>query len=189
MLSLFLSLLWSTPHAISKLVVFVWNFSPLDRGSHKSAQWARYTRDGRFGSKLGQIGPKWDKSGSFSDQISVYLARRAKCTEIWSEKAPDFSHLGPIWPTLEPNLPSLWTRPQWICQTVRLLVTAQCSQSGHIGDQIPTNVSQVGQIQNFFPSGENLTSISVDQEFSYKLMIRFYNLTYYGNILTTMLTR
>ena len=33
-------------------------------------------RDGRFGSKVGQIGPKWDKSGAFS--------------------APDLSHLGPI---------------------------------------------------------------------------------------------
>ena len=33
-------------------------------------------RDGRFGSKVGQIGPKWDKSGAFSDQISVHLARR-----------------------------------------------------------------------------------------------------------------
>ena len=29
-------------------------------------------RDGRFGSKVGQIGPKWDKSGAFSDQISVH---------------------------------------------------------------------------------------------------------------------
>ena len=47
-------------------------------------------RDGRFDSKVGQIGPKWDK-----------------CTEIWSEKAPDLSHLGPIWPTLEPNLAPL----------------------------------------------------------------------------------
>ena len=26
------------------------------------------SRDGRFGSKMGQIGPKWDKSGTFSDQ-------------------------------------------------------------------------------------------------------------------------
>ena len=32
------------------------------------------SRDGRFGSKVGQIGPKWDKSGAFSDQISVHLA-------------------------------------------------------------------------------------------------------------------
>ena len=31
-------------------------------------------RDGRFGSKVGQIGPKWNKSGAFSDQISVHLA-------------------------------------------------------------------------------------------------------------------
>ena len=30
-------------------------------------------RDGRFGSKVGQIGPKWDKSGSISDQISVHF--------------------------------------------------------------------------------------------------------------------
>ena len=30
--------------------------------------------DGRFGSKVGQIGPKRDKSGAFSDQISVHLA-------------------------------------------------------------------------------------------------------------------
>ena len=32
-------------------------------------------RDGRFGSKVGQIGPKWDKSGTFTDQISVHLAQ------------------------------------------------------------------------------------------------------------------
>ena len=37
-----------------------------------------------------------------------FCCRGAKCTEIWSEKAPDLSHLGPIWPTLEPNLASLW---------------------------------------------------------------------------------
>ena len=28
----------------------------------------------RAGSKLSQIGPKWDKSGAFSDPISVHLA-------------------------------------------------------------------------------------------------------------------
>ena len=38
--------------------------------------------DGRLGFKVGQIGPKWDKFGAFSDQISVHLAPRAKCTEI-----------------------------------------------------------------------------------------------------------
>ena len=31
-------------------------------------------RAGRFGSKLDQIGRKLDKSGAFSDQISVHLA-------------------------------------------------------------------------------------------------------------------
>ena len=31
-----------------------------------------------FGPKVGQIGPKWDKSGKFSDQIQYILAHRAK---------------------------------------------------------------------------------------------------------------
>ena len=33
-----------------------------------------FDRDCRFGSKVSQIGPKWDKFGPFSDQISVHLA-------------------------------------------------------------------------------------------------------------------
>ena len=37
----------------------------------------RYNRDGRFGSKVGQIGPKQDKSGAFSDQISVLNALKS----------------------------------------------------------------------------------------------------------------
>ena len=53
-------------------------------------------RDGSFGSKVGQIGPIWDKSGTFSDQISVHFGAAPKCTEIGSEKVPDLSHLGPI---------------------------------------------------------------------------------------------
>ena len=36
------------------------------------------TMDGRFDSKVGQIGSKWDKSGAFSDQISVHLAQGRK---------------------------------------------------------------------------------------------------------------
>ena len=55
-----------------------------------------------------KLDPKLDKSGTFSDQISVHLARWAKCTEILSEKVPDLSHLRSIWLTLEPNLPSLY---------------------------------------------------------------------------------
>ena len=31
-------------------------------------------RDDTFGSKVGQIGPNWDKSRAFSDHISVDLA-------------------------------------------------------------------------------------------------------------------
>ena len=51
------------------------------------------TRGGRFGFKVDQIGPKWDKSGAFSDQISVHLAQG---------------------PTLEINLPSLVPRERQI---------------------------------------------------------------------------
>ena len=40
----------------------------------KSYKSATLTRDGRFDSKVGQICPKWDKSGAFSYQISVHLA-------------------------------------------------------------------------------------------------------------------
>ena len=29
--------------------------------------------DAKFGTKVGQIGPKWDKSETFSDQISVHF--------------------------------------------------------------------------------------------------------------------
>ena len=31
-------------------------------------------KDVRFRPKVGHIGPKWDKSGAFSDKISVHLA-------------------------------------------------------------------------------------------------------------------
>ena len=41
-----------------------------------------------------RLDPKLDKSGTFSDQISVHLARWAKCSEIWSEKFPNLSNLG-----------------------------------------------------------------------------------------------
>ena len=37
-----------------------------------------HSTDTRFGPKVGQIGPKWDKSGKFSDQIQYILAHRAK---------------------------------------------------------------------------------------------------------------
>ena len=55
-----------------------------------------WSRDGKFGSKVGQVGPKWDKSGDFSDHILRILAHRAKCTESDMKKSLDLSHLGSI---------------------------------------------------------------------------------------------
>ena len=61
-------------------------------------------KDGRFGSKVGQIGLRigqiWDFFRyDFSTSSQMY----------WNLilKVPDLSNLGSIWPTLEPNLPSL----------------------------------------------------------------------------------
>ena len=39
-------------------------------------------RDVRLWAKVGQIGTKWEKSGTFSGQISVILARQAELTVI-----------------------------------------------------------------------------------------------------------
>ena len=47
---------------------------------------------------------KLGKSGTFSDQISVHLARWAKFTEIWSEKVPDL-------PSLASNLTHFGAKP------------------------------------------------------------------------------
>ena len=49
---------------------------------------------------VGQIGPKWGESGTFYYQISVQFGAT---DSSWSEKVPDLSHLGPIWPILGPN--------------------------------------------------------------------------------------
>ena len=61
---------------------------------HSNTQTGVCIRDGRFGSKVGQIGPKWDKSGAFSDQISVHLAPRRQIhwNLIW--KSPGFVPFG-----------------------------------------------------------------------------------------------
>ena len=49
----------------------------------------------RIGPKVGQIGHKWDKSGTFSDQISVHFgSAEPKCTEIRSENVWDLSYFG-----------------------------------------------------------------------------------------------
>ena len=58
-----------------------------------------------------QSGSNWPKIGHIRDffrsDFSTFWPDQPKCTEIWSEKAPGLSHLGPIWPTFEPNLPPL----------------------------------------------------------------------------------
>ena len=55
-------------------------------------------------SKLGQIGPKWDKSGIFFRSDSVHFdSVEPKCTESDLEKS-DSSHFGLIWPTDGQNL-------------------------------------------------------------------------------------
>ena len=51
-------------------------------------------RDGRFGYKVGQIGTKWDKSGSFSDQISEHLARERQMLWNLIRKGPGFVPFG-----------------------------------------------------------------------------------------------
>ena len=53
----------------------IWPQSDRQSGIPATSQ---LTDDIMFGSKVGQIGPKWDKSGTFSDQISVHLARSSQ---------------------------------------------------------------------------------------------------------------
>ena len=55
------------------------------------------TRDDRFGSKVGQIDPKLDKSGAFSDQISVHLARGLKSDMKKPRICPIWGQSDPLW--------------------------------------------------------------------------------------------
>ena len=80
---------------------------------------------------------KTDKSGTFSDQISVHFgaprqnvlksdlkkSRICPCTEIWSEKVLDLSILGRIWPILCPNL---ITQPPHVVPVVSPCNIAEC---------------------------------------------------------------
>ena len=61
-------------------------------------------RDRRFGYKVGQIRPKWDKSGTFSDQISVHFGSASQNVLKSDLKK---SRICLIWSTLGPNLISL----------------------------------------------------------------------------------
>ena len=51
-----------------------------------------------------RLAPNVTNSGLFQIRFQYIWLDRAKCTEIWSEKVPDLSHLGPIWSILGPNL-------------------------------------------------------------------------------------
>ena len=54
-------------------------------------------RDGRFGSKVCQIGPQiWQVRDFFRSDFSTFCLREPKYTEIWSEKVPD-PLCGQIW--------------------------------------------------------------------------------------------
>ena len=51
------------------------------------------SRDGRLGSKVGQIGPKWDKSGAFPDQAGAPNAlksdlKKPRICLIWGQSDP-----------------------------------------------------------------------------------------------------
>ena len=63
-------------------------------------QWEQMCTVTRFSPKVGQIGPKWDKSRKFSDQIQYILARcdAPKCTESDLK----ISRICPIWGQSDP---------------------------------------------------------------------------------------
>ena len=118
-------------------------------------------REGRFGSKVGQIGPKWDKSGTFSDQISVHLAP-----------------MGPIWLTLEPNLPSLDVRShQLLIQSLAGMPGAGVLDLTSYWASLAPNLtifflsrqnvlkSNLKKVLNLFPNVANLTHFGAKPNF------------------------
>ena len=67
------------------------------------------------------LGPKWVRLAPNGTYLGIFqirfssqyiLARRALMYLIWSEECPDLSHLGSIWPTLGPNLVTVY-RNKW----------------------------------------------------------------------------
>ena len=72
-------------------------------------------RDVRFGSNVGHIGPKWEKSVTFSNQISVHFGSVGQnVLKSDMEKVPNLSQYGLIWPTFDPNLTSLCPWPMFM---------------------------------------------------------------------------
>ena len=62
-------------------------------------------RDVRFGFKVVQIGPKWDKSGTFSDHISVHFVSASKNVMEFDLKN---SRICPVWSQSEPLWAQIW---------------------------------------------------------------------------------
>ena len=62
--------------------------------SKLKSQEIKVGRAGRFGHSLGQIGTKWEKSGTFENNFQYVLAQRVK--NVLKNVLPDLSHLIPI---------------------------------------------------------------------------------------------
>ena len=88
-----------------------------------------------------RLDPKLDKSGAFSDQISVHLAPRAKCTEIGSEKAPDLSNLGS-------NLTHFGAKPSIRGQMLSILCNTMLVRDGQLrvpASRLPCSLSYLSK--------------------------------------------
>ena len=88
-------------------------------------------RDGRFGQKVGQIGTKWDKSGTFSDEIWVYSDSEIWKTNIWDQSDP---HSAQIWHPCCKLSPSVSKAPSSI--TSADLELDRCREQQNIGQAI-----------------------------------------------------
>ena len=63
-----------------------------------------------YGLKWVRLATNGTNRGLFQIRFQYIFRRGAKCTEIWSEKVPDLSHLVPIRPIFSPNLTLLAAR-------------------------------------------------------------------------------
>ena len=77
-----------------------------------------------FGSKWVRLAPNGTNLGLLQIRFQNIFFKMSwnliwKCSEIWSEKVPDLSHLGPIWPTLCPNLVTQGWTISTVCRRCR----------------------------------------------------------------------
>ena len=108
--------------------------------------------------------PKWDKSENYSDlpDFSTFgsMLDEPKCTEIWSEKVPDVSHFGLIWPTFGPNLTFLrrlhsWASgwlllTHWLAKLTRVLKVSDLCSNRVILALIEQNMDTSGLIAKMY---------------------------------------